>query len=398
MSLKKLAFFALLALLSAITIGVWSEPTPYADKLIHLQAEQRLAGIDRGILDQPLEVQAILLDYLGDGEFDPKTASGQLVMKAAIALAKYPASTREILKLYGTQPEFQDILRKYGECVIPVIKYFLVNDLYSLVVMDSLAKKVETVKEIVKTVLVVVWDFVTGGYTPPPVTSTQTVVKTEYGLMERGWYAIHSIHNESGGHKFLGQFTLDKDDTAHWIQTDRLVSVLASFFTGGVSNIERKIQLDEAIDSGDIFFAAVDVIPFVAAVKLLRVGPLVTATGKEVGLIGKTRVFGARLIPRSPFLKSLGVTGAKLATAYVLVTHPGLINSVLGEIAKGLGIDPMMFQIACWFLFISVALYPFSWILKTLAKAVFTGLLWIEKSSKRSTVAVKSGEGSAIPT
>lgn len=384
MSLKKLAFFVLLALFSAIAIGVWSEPMPYADKLIHLQAEQKLGGIDHRILDQPLEVQAMLLDYLGDGEFDPKTASGQLVMKAAIALAKYPAPTREILQLYGSQPEFRDILREYGECVIPVIKYFLVNDLYSLKAMDTVGKGVEKVKEVSETIWVALKDKVTGSVTPPPAKPAPTLVKSEYGPMERGWYAIHSI--QADGHKFLAQFALGKDNTANWNQTDRTVSAVGSFFTGGISNLERKYDLGEAIDGSDIFFAAVDAVPFVAAVKLLKVGKVAAATGKELSFVGETRVFGARLIPKSPFLRSLGVTGVKLATAYVLVTHPGLINSILGEIAKGLGINPMMFQIAFWFICISVALYPFSWVLKILTKSVFTGLSWLEKTRSKNSV------------
>ena len=391
MSLKKLALFVLLALFSAIAIGYRSEPMPYADKLIHIQAEQKLGAIDRGILDQPLEVQAMLLDYLGDGEFDPKTAGGQLVMKAWIALAKYPASASEILQLYGSQPEFRALLREYGECVIPVIKFFLVNDLYSLKAMNTVGNAVATAKQTAADL----WNKVTGSTPPPTAQPARSPVKTEYGPMERGWYAIHSI--QSDGHKFLAQFALDKENTAHWNQTDRTVSAVGSFFTGGVSNLEKKYELDEAIRGRDVFFAAVDIIPFVAAVKLLKVGKLAAATGKELSLVSKTRVFGARLIPKSPFLKSLGAVGATLATGYVLVSHPGLINSILGEIAKGFGVNPMMFQIACWFIFISFALYPFSWLLKILAKSVFTGLSWLEKSRKGSAAAVKSGARSVVP-
>ena len=173
--------------------------------------------------------------------------------------------------------------------------------------------------------------------------------------------------------------------------------IRCSFFTGGVSNLERKYELDEAISGSDVFFAAIDVIPFVAAVKLLKAGRVAAVTGAELRLVGKTRVFGARLIPKSPFLKSLGGVGAALATGYVVISHPGLINSILGEIAKGLGINPMMFQFVCWFIFISVALYPFSWILKLLAKSVFTGLSWLEKSRRSTAGAVKSMAKDAIP-
>ncbi len=394
MSLKKLTFFGMLALFSAIAIGVWSETKPYEEKLIHLQAEQKLGGIDHRILDQPLEVQAMLLEYLGDSEFDPKTASGQLVMKAVIALAKYSTPTQEILQLYGIQPEFRALLREYGECVIPVIKYFLVNDMYSLKAMDTVEKRAEKVKEVSETILVALKNKATGSITPPTAKPAPTLVKSEYGPMERGWYAIHSI--QADGHKFLAQFALGRDNTAHWNQTDRMVSAVGSFFTGGVSNLERKYELDEAIGGADLFFAAVDVIPFVAAVKLLKVGKVAAATGKELSLVETTRVFGARFIPKSPFFKSLGVVGAKLATAYVIVSNPGLINGILGGIAKGFGINPMMFQISFWFLCISVALYPFSWILKIFSKSVFAGLLWMEKARKKSAASVKPRDADVI--
>ncbi len=390
MSLKKLAVFVLLALFSAIAIGYWTERMPYADKLIHIQAEQKLGAIDHGLLNQPLEVQAMLLDYLGDGEFDLKTASGQLVIKAWIALEKYPAPAHEILQLYGSQPEFQSILREYGESIIPVIKFFLVNDLLSVKTINMVGKGVNKVKK----VLVNVWNNVTGSTPPPTGQPTPPLQKAEFGPLERGWYAIHSIQND--GHKFLGQFAL-KDGTAHWNQTDRTVSAIGSFFTSGVSDLEKKYELDEAIKGSDVFFAAVDVIPFVAAVKLLKVGKVAAATGKELSLIGKTRVFGARLIPKNSYLKSFGRVGAILATGYVLFSHPGLINSILGEIAKSLGLNPMMFQFAFWFIFISFALYPFTWLLKILAKSVFFGFSWLEKSRKRSAMAVRPGAESVNP-
>ena len=384
MNMKKLAFFVMFALFSAVAIGYWAEPMPYAEKLIQLQAEAKLGVVDRNILAQPLETQAMLLDYLGDGEFDPKTPSGRLVIKAWIALAKYPEPTREILQLYGSQPEFRDILREYGETIIPVIKYFLLNDLYSLKVRNTVDELVDDVKKKAGDL----WDKVTGNVPPQTAQPSPSMVKTEYGPTERGWYAIHSIKN--GGHNFLGQFTLDKNDTAHWIQTVRVVSAVGTFFTSGVSNIETKLELDEAISGGDVFFAALDVVPFVAAVKLLRVGKAAAATGKELSLVGKTRVFGARLIPKSPFLKSLGGIGVRLATAYVIVMNPGLINSILGEIANALGINPTLFQFAVWFLFISIALYPFSWILKILGKSIHTGLSWLDHSQKGSASAIKA--------
>ena len=47
---------------------------------------------------------------------------------AALELG-HPAAAREILQLYGAEPEFKDILRRFGDSVIPVIQYFRDNDL-----------------------------------------------------------------------------------------------------------------------------------------------------------------------------------------------------------------------------------------------------------------------------
>jgi len=381
MGQRKLAIILVLALVSAIAIGQRLEPTPYADKLISIQAEQKLGFFDHGLLDQPLEVQAMLLDYLGDGEFDPRTANGQLVMKTWIALAKYPAQTREILQLYGVQPEFQAILREYGEGVIPIIEYFLLNDLNSLRAMNAVGNAIASAGQSVTSLR----NRLKGNAQPSELEPTST--KAEYGPLERGWYAIHSIHQ--GGHKFLSQFAIDKENIAHWNQTERTVMAVGSFFTSGVASIERKYQLDETISGGDVFFAAVDVIPFVAAVKLLKVGKSAAATGKELSLIGKTRTFGARLIPKNRFLKSLAGPGVVLATGYVLVRHPGLINSLLGGLAKFLGINPMLFQAAFWFLVIFVALYPFTWILKLLAKATLRSFAWLEKSGRMNEAPIQ---------
>ena len=203
---------------------------------------------------------------------------------------------------------------------------------------------------------------------PPP---TAQPVKAEFGPTERGWYAINSIKND--GHKFLGQFALDATNVA-----------------------QRKYELDEKIGGSDVFFAAIDVIPFVAAVKLLKAGKVVAATGKELSLVSKTRLFAARLIPKSPLLKAMGKYGVMLATGYVVLTHPALLNSVFAELAELLGLNPVLVQFLGWFLLITVALYPFSWLLKSMARIVIVGFSWLERSKKQSLVSVGPSGPKAI--
>ncbi|MDO8450323.1 MAG: hypothetical protein Q7T10_16110 [Rhodoferax sp.] len=392
MKLRKLLFVVVVAFLAATAIGYWSVPMSYPEKLIRLQVEERLGKIDKRIADEPLAVQALLLDYAADAETDVKSGRGELVLKAWVALLKYPAQSREVLQLFGAEPAFQAILREHGESVIPVIKYFLDNDLPSVKliakagdVVAATIKKVSDAGDEAKKFTRNFWGYLNGNApapaSPPPVPAAPQSVKVEFGSMQRGWYAVNSINGE--GHKFLGQFALDAANVAHWNQVDRTVTTVASFLTGGVSNLERKYELDEKIGAGDVFFAAIDVIPFVAAAKLLKAGKVAAATGKELSFVGKTRAFGARLIPKNPMLVKMGKYGVVLGTGYVVLTHPALLNSAFAEIANLMGLNPMLVQFVGWFLLISIALYPFFWLLKIAASLILLGLSWLNKSMKK---------------
>ena len=112
---RKILILLTLATLASLAIYHFWAPLPYAERLVRIQAEQDLGRIDERITAEPLEIQAQLLDYSSDQE---------LTLKAWIALSKYDRSAREIFQLYGSEPEFKDILRTYGDAIIPVIQYF----------------------------------------------------------------------------------------------------------------------------------------------------------------------------------------------------------------------------------------------------------------------------------
>jgi len=391
MSRRKQYFIFAVALLAALTIGVWSAPLSYPESLIRIQAAQRLEKIDPRIADEPLAVQALLLDYAGkDTGADASRADSELPLKAWIALQKYPEPSRQVLQLFGSEPKFRAILREHGESVIPVIKYFLDNDLKSVQFMSQVGKAVAQAQKSI--------DEMSGKLknapnspqsvpAPPLPTSPAAPLESASASLtpvQQGWYAINAIASE--GHKFLGQFSLDSAHVAHWNQVDRSVTNVATFLTGGLSNLERKYELDEAIGGSDVFFATIDVIPFVAAVKLLKAGKVVSATGKELGVVGKTRLFAARLIPKNPMLVSLGKYGMVLATGYVILRHPALLNSLFGDLAKWLDVNPVLIQFIGWFLLISVALYPFLWVLKIAAKLLLLGFSWLERPTKKARV------------
>ncbi len=375
---RKLTFVIAVAALISAGIVYWSTSLPFAHNLIRIQTEKKLGAIDKRIVDAPLETQALLLDYAGDEDLDAKSPRGELVLKAWIAFSKYPKQSPEVFRLYGSDPAFQKILINYGEIVVPVIKYFLDNDVTSLQVMRSVNNAIQATKQTTQSVTTAVKNFLGIGQEnsqPQPQPPQQPL-----GPTERGLYAIGFIGAE--GHKFLGQFVLDSKGQLQWNTTDRVAGGVVNFLVGGVSNLETKIRRDEEIEKSDYFFAVLDVVPFVASVKLLKMGKVAAASEKELSLVSKTRLYGARLIPKSEALQKLGKYGVIAATGYVIVTHPSLLNSVFAGIAEMLGLNPMLVKFVGWFALISIALYPIMGALKQIARLLLSFFSWLQSSLK----------------
>jgi hypothetical protein len=335
-----------------LLIALAWRPAPYVEQLIRIQAAQELAHIDRAILDEPAQVQAILLDYAADKE---------LVLKAWIALSKYPATSREILQLYGSEAEFKEILRRHGDAVIPVIQYFRDNDVWTVRAMDAAGKAVDSAIEAAKKI----WRRVMGSEPddPKPAAPPKPV---ELGPAERGWYAVHFIKHE--GHDFLGQFSVHPDGKARWNQTDRVVKASTAFFTSGVRNLETRIDLGQEVSGADAFWAGLDVALIAVPAKIILSGKAVAQTGKPLTFAARTRLLAPRLLPRGEILRKLGAYGVVAATVYVVARHPSLLNSVFAELANLAGISPWLVQAAGWTVVFALLFYLFSWLLVPVAK------------------------------
>jgi len=368
MSARKPLLFCAAAIVAALAICMVWRPVSYSEQLIRVQAEQELAPIDKAMVNEPLEVQAVLLDYAADKE---------LVLQAWIALSKYPEKAREILIQYGSEPEFKEILKKYGESVIPVIQYFRDRNVLSLIAMDATARTIRSVKELTNTI----WNRITGNGPANSNPAAQTRAR-ELGPNERGWYAVNFIKSE--GHDFLAQFVVNSDKEVKWNQTDRIVKAITSFFTSGIRTLETKRDLGEAITTSDVFWAGLDVAVVAVPVKLLGAGKAVARSGEELSFAARTRLFAPRLLSKGQIFRKLGKYGAVAATVYIIVTHPSLINSVFAELAELMGLSPWLVLFAGWFLIIALVLYPFSWLLKGLARFILLGLSWLEQPRKKS--------------
>jgi hypothetical protein len=345
------------AVFIALAIALFSKPPPYVEQLIRIQAEQEFGHIDKAITNEPLEVQGMLLDYAGNK---------RLLLKAWTALSKYPKEAREILPLYGSEPEFQEILLNYGDLVIPPIQYFRENEVWTVTVMDTIRK---TIKEFAIEVNRL-WDSESAKENP----RTRVL-----GPNERGWYAVNFIKQE--GHDFLGQFLVNKEGgKVKWLQTERFLEAITSFFSSGMRTIEVKTDLGENITTADAFWAGVDIAILSVPLKLFKGGKAVGRSGEELNITTRTRLFAPRLLSKGKIFQKMGKYGAVVATLYIVATHPSLINSLLREMAELLGLSPWLVQVVGWFLIIAFILYPFLWLLKAIARFILFGFSWLEQS------------------
>ena len=343
---------------AAWLVGGPSAPS-YEDQLIGVAVRQSFGDAASQVAAEPLEVQALLLDY-ADNE--------QLVLNARLALLRYPDLAHRILPVYGGETEFQVVLLTYGEAALPPIAYFMDHDLTSLEIRRALSDRLQRARLLYARLVGSPVD------AAPPATEPVPELTAE----DRGWYAVHFLLEE--GYDFLGQFAVDPDGNADWVQTERVTEGVANLFLGGVRSLEAKWRQGVVIEGSDLGWAALDMVVIASSVKLLkavRAGRAVApgaAAARSGGFSGRVALFGSRVLARGGRL-GLAVAryGAIPAAVYLMFRYPQLINSTLAELGAWLDVDPWLVQFLFWFIALSVImrlalflLAPLSWVLRSL--------------------------------
>ena len=328
--------FALAATL-AIVISLTSNTVPLEQKLIRIHAIERLSEFP-GIEKESIELQAALADVADDP---------LLVLKAKAAMLRYPAMARELLPIYGSSPEFKQILKEYGESVLPAIHYFFSNPIDSIEWMSKAGKQYEAIKA---------WFVESESDTPGNASApelAQSLTPTD-----RGWHAIQYISTE--GHDFIGQFIVNPEGKVEWIVTERVMEGFTQFFSSGIRQLETRYKMDEQIEASDIGWASLDVLVFASAVKVLRVGRNFAVTTQTASRGTRSAALTARVISGGRLVLN-GARYAKwplfLGGAYLVFTHPSLINDFLAEIAGVIGLPPFVVQFLGWILLLLPALF-----------------------------------------
>ena len=350
----------------AVAGAAWLVDAPsapaYEDQLIGVAVRQSFGDSAPQVAAEPLEVQALLLDY---ADKEP------LVLKARLALLRYPELARRILPVYGGEHEFQEILLNYGEAVLPPVAYFMDHDLTSLEMRRALGDRVEEAR--------LLYARLVG--TAPDVAAPARAPVPELSAEERGWYAVNFIFEE--GYDFLGQFAVAPDGKADWVQTERVTEGLTDLFFGGVRGLETKWRQGTEVEGSDLGWAALDVVFIASSVKLLkavRAGRAVApaeagvAATRSGGFSGRVALFGSRVLARGGRLGvAIARYGAIPMAVYLMFRYPSLINATLAELGGWLGVEPLVVQFLFWFVAILVTLRlalfllgPLSWALRSL--------------------------------
>ena len=358
--MKKLFLIGGVAVLIALVATVRSNPVPIEERLIRIQAEDTLSEFP-DIENEPLELQAALLDMAGDE---------LLFLKAQAAYLRYPGMTRALFPLYGPEAEFREILRAYGENILPPIHYFLSNPIGSIELMNRLAQRYQAVKEYF-------------GDNEQARPSSQALAESG-GLQpeERGWYAIAFIQEE--GHDFLGQFVTSEQGEVSWVMTERVLENLNQFFASGIRNLEIQHRTGQEISAGDVGWASADVLVAASALKVLRVGRAISVSSRSAARSTRSAALSARLANSGRLLMTTARYSkwpAIIGVGYLVVSHPSLISDFFAEVAKVMGYPVRLVQFLGWFFLLLPVFYIGSWVYRVVRRP----LVWVFGSGRRSS-------------
>ncbi|SCZ64655.1 hypothetical protein [Thiohalomonas denitrificans] len=330
------------AVVASLFLSMAWKPLPFEERLIAIQMQEAPPELARLVADEPIEVQALLLDYASDEI---------LKLKAQSALLRYPELVRRVLPIYGSDQDFQGILREHGESVFLPIAYFLANEVSSVAVMHYTAQKFQSLRQ------------ATGSNS---TTSRDNAEQPGTLTPElRGRYAVRFIENE--GHGFLGQFVLDSSGNPRWLQSERLLEGAGSFFVGGIGSLERKAKTDQAINIADAGWAGVDVLLMASAVKLLRLGRVGAVAGKPLSSSTRTAALASRVArvgQAGVGLARHGKWPAIILAGYVAIQHPGIINDTFANLARFIGLPGWLGQFAGWLIILLPVFYLGAWIMR----------------------------------
>ncbi|PKO55999.1 MAG: hypothetical protein CVU28_04510 [Betaproteobacteria bacterium HGW-Betaproteobacteria-21] len=347
----------LLALvLAASFVALW-RPGSFDERLVQLQVERLWPQQAATLSEAPLELRALLVDYADDAV---------LLAKAQVALMRYPEMAREVLLAFGDEPDFRAMLREYGESVIAPVYYFMHNEVGTVGVLKQAGLVADRLRALAGR---------------PVETSALELAPA----VERGRYAIGFVRAE--GHDFIGQFVVREDGEVRWLQSERVLEGINTFFAGGIRALETKARLDQPIGIGDIGQAGIDVAIGVGVFKLVKAARTGTAATRQAGLANRSVALAPVLVKQSAVASRLLRIGAPLAAGYLMIRHPSLINDGFGWLAERLGWPVGLVQFGGW----ALLLLPLLMLAGSLLRPLGMALALLSRASYAAAGLIRGG-------
>ena len=335
----RMALLLTMALALAATIAAGTSDAPYQDRLVEVALRQTHAPQWKSAAAPPMALKALLLDY-----------DHELAFKAQLGLEKYGDDAQDVLLRFGDDPTFQGVMRQYGENTFPVIAYFVKNDIASIRLTYVAQQKSEAAIAAAKSL----WDrFWPAQSIEVPRASDAEIAS--YGPDLRGQRAIAMVARE--GHSFLGQFVVNAEGKAAWVQTERALEGMKSFFFSGAINLEKKYQSGQPLEAVDVLSAGMDVFIVVGAFKALKF-LRATQQMRAVGVLKGSQLLGAPLLRRSALGRYAMQYGVIAGTAYLVVQHPSLLSGIFVTLGQWLGVSPLWAKAIGWSGLLVLCLWP----------------------------------------
>ncbi len=366
-----------LALGTAIAAG--SADSPYEDRLVDIALRQAHGPRWNGSAPNPSPIKALLLDY-----------DHELAFKAQLSIEKYGDDARDVLMRFGDDPSFQDVVRQYGENIVPVVAYFVKNDIASLRLIYLAQQKSEAAIVAAKEAWTRFWHKNEG--VESPADKAPDAAPETFGPDVRGQRAIAMIAQD--GHQFLGQFVFDPEGKAAWVQTERTAEAVKSLFLSGAINLEKKYRSGKSLNAADALSAGMDVFIFIGAFKALKV-LRATQQVRAVGLMKRTQLLGAPLLGRTALGRYAMKYGVAAGGVYLIARHPSLLSSVFVTLGQRLGLSPFLAKTLGWGLLLAPLLLPLLAIL-VLALRFSGALLAVASKGMRWTLTRVGWRTSAV--
>lgn len=217
-------------------VVTWRSSTEsFEERLVNVVAQRILPEAAYDALRGSPKVAAMVVDAANAPE---------VRFKMQLALIKYGDHAQRVLEAYGDDPRLHVSLARFGEQVVPTIAFYMENDLLVPKVQDAVAGLTEATRKTYRRAL-------------GRADREEAAPEMSNTAFNRGLLAMERASKE--GHRFLAQFDVQPDGTAHWNTTDRMLASGEQFLLGGLRDLEAKHNTGERIGVADIAWAGADV-------------------------------------------------------------------------------------------------------------------------------------------